>query len=160
MNRRTMIGVVMGAALMPMVATARQATPDTDQVERNKETVRRYYDAALAIGGDPNALDDIVSPNYTSADPQNAPGLEAFKARVEDAQRSIASLFTAYAWVIDDQIGVGDIVTSRVHLEVTTNDGKQGKISGLEWTEFDADGLMVRTYAEVDPTKLTELLYG
>ena len=131
---------------------------DDDAVERNEATVQRYYDVALTMGGHSADLVAIISPDYESPNPEHAPGLDAFVARAEDAQRAIASIFTAYRWVIDSQIGVEDIVATRSHLEAVTKDGKQGMVRGLEWTAFDNDGLIVETEAQLDADALLDIL--
>jgi predicted SnoaL-like aldol condensation-catalyzing enzyme len=95
-------------------------------VERNKQTVARVFDAFRA--GDVDAFDELIAEDYVQHNPQAGNGLEA----VKEFFRGIGPVDVDVYRVI----GEGDLVAAHSHY-------KTFNMAGVDIWRFDDDGKMI-----------------
>jgi predicted SnoaL-like aldol condensation-catalyzing enzyme len=95
-------------------------------VERNKQTVARVFDAFRA--GDVDAFDELIAEDYVQHNPQAGNGLEA----VKEFFRGIGPVDVDVYRVI----GEGDLVVAHSHY-------KTFRMAGVDIWRFDDNGKMI-----------------
>jgi predicted SnoaL-like aldol condensation-catalyzing enzyme len=149
MNRRSVLslaGLTAIGVAMPTMA----ATPSAQEV--NKTAATNYINEVWNKGN-VAAIDQLVSPDFVPSDPNDAPGVDAFKARVTASLRSANSFVKNLQYTIEDTLGDGDKVVLRGHLTGSSSQGK--KINATYFNEFQfKDGLIVSGWSLVDQSAI------
>lgn len=130
-------------------------------IEKNKATIRRYYEEILNQG-DVNALADIAVSDYVENDPLpgQATGLAGLQERVELLRGALSPHFT-----IEDMVAEGDKVVVRwtqrgMHVRDflgLPSTGKRFTISGIDIYSL-RDGRMAEHWHVVDQLSLLQQL--
>jgi steroid delta-isomerase-like uncharacterized protein len=116
-------------------------------VEENKSVVRRYYEAVLN-GGEVQALDEMVVPDYEEHDP--VPGQGTGRDGIKDRVRILREAFDP-RFTIEDVVAEGDRVVVR-----WTNTGTHvGEFMGIPPTDrsFTIAGIDIH---RIDEGKMAE----
>ena len=95
--------------------------------EENKAVVRRFMTEVLQ-GGDLDALDDVLAPNYTNPAMGGA-DLAGFRAILT----SMGAAVSGMQFNIQDLTAEGDAVVARFTLEVTRTSGEKVAAQGLTY---------------------------
>ena len=103
--------------------------------EENKAVVRRFMTEVLQ-GGDLDALDDLLAPNYINPAMGGA-DLAGFRAILTSMGADVGMRFN-----VQDLIAEGDGVVARFALEVTRASGEKLAAQGLTYYRL-ADGKIV-----------------
>src|SRR4051794_33689785 len=104
-------------------------------IEQNKETVRRLFEEAFRAGN-PDALDDLMAPEYLQHSPMVGNGLEATKA----AMRPMGPVDVEVHKIIAE----GDLVAAHVHY-------KSWNMAAVEILRFNSDGKMIEHWDVLQP---------
>ncbi len=148
-NRRA----VLSAAGLSAVALVVPVGAAND-LEANKKVAQDYIKEVWEKGNTA-AIDQFVSPDVIPSNPDDAPGIDAFKARVESGIRQNASSVKNIKYSIEDVTAEADRVVIRGYITGASDEGK--KITALYLDELlIKSGLIVSEWAVVD----TSALYG
>ena len=127
--------------------------------EENKAVLRRFYEEVWNEGN-LDAIDEIISPNFTTHTPQ--PGISPDREGVKQFVTAYQSAFPDVHVRVEDQVAEGDKVVTRFSAHATHQGelmgipatGKEINITGIGlfrveggqivegWTEFDRMGMM------------------
>lgn len=157
MNRRQTLGLLAaGCAALPNVARAETQ----DEVAANIEVVRRMHKEVFEAQS-LEVIDQLVSPDYAApADFQLAPGLDAYKARLQNKFQSEKQTWTGPITHEEIDIrGTGNVVARIGREKGTTKDGKLTNVLSTEWWELK-DGLITTWYGGPDSGELSNQVYG
>lgn len=124
-----------------------------EQAERNKQLVRRYFEA-IDSGRGPDVLDEFVAGDFVNHTPP--PGIGPDLAGLKEAFRIFAEASPG-EHTVEDQVAEGDKVATRISARGTHT----GNLFGIEATgrEFAAtgivihrirDGMIVERWSEMD----------
>jgi steroid delta-isomerase-like uncharacterized protein len=124
----------------------------------NKEKARRLYEEAFAQG-QPQVIDEVLHSDFVCHDPNSETGeirgAETMKGEIEYFRQALPNL----TYIVEDQIGEGDKVTTRYTMSgthqgeffgVPGGSGKHIEISGINVDRFDESGRMVEEWASYD----------
>ncbi len=154
MNRRT---VLLGAGVAPLMFGTRAMAHAPSAEDANIETVRRFIEMVntrnMAIVG------DVIAPNYESSSPGNAPGIEAYKSRLQSSFDQQDYTWTEFATTEQAIMAQGDSVAFMGQFTGTTTTGKLVDLPDVRWFEL-ADGLIKTWYGGPDSGRMTEAMYG
>lgn len=150
MNRRGLIsGLLAGStiAIAPVRVLA-----DEESEAANVETVRRWFDE-FRPSRNAEMVREFVSEDYTSQDPESAPGVDAYVARTQGYFDSLARTFTTYEWFTDAVIAQDNIVVWRGREKGASTDGKLIEAYFLYWFELNEDHKITTFWGGIDPAK-------
>lgn len=97
-------------------------------IEANKAAIRRYYEEAWN-NQNLDVLPELLSPDYQNHNPF-IPGMPTGPEGVPIVINALASVFPDLRYVIEDQIGEGELVVTRWSFHGT----QQGEFMGLPAT--------------------------
>lgn len=147
MNRRAALSLA-GIAAVAVAAPVRAGTT----TEANKTTAKNYINEVWGKGN-VAAIDQFVSPDVRPSDPNDAPGLDAFKARVQNGIQSAAAFVKNIHYTIEDIAAESDRVFIRGAINGASSAGKKINAAYFDELQFK-DGLIVAEWSLVDRTAL------
>lgn len=156
MNRRQ-IGSVALLSVVGLGTNSASAQTPTDQEQTNIETVHRFIE--MIETQDISLVDAVISPDYVSSDPTAAPGIDAYKSRLQSSFDQQGATWTELATPEEDLIAQGDSVVRLGRYQGTTTGGKLVDLPDVRWFEL-SDGLIVTWYGGPDSGQITEAIYG
>ena len=143
-RRSALIGAGVSAMALAVPATA------AEDNTANKATAQRYIDEVLN-NGNTAILAEIVSPDYVSPNPDDAPGIDAYKARLDSKLQTDSYLLKHIKYSADDIAVKSPNVFVRGYVTGTSTQGKA--IKALYFIEFAfKDGLIVTDWLLRDET--------
>lgn len=140
MNRRSLIAGAALAGVWPLSVGAACDASD----EANAETMRRYVTEVLN-GGDLSVIDQIGHPEYSSMDPDDSPGLEAWKQRIAASRQMVGGFVPDVTYVIEELIAADQRVAMRARLTGNSTSGKVVDVLMLAIVEF-RDGKLYKVW--------------
>ena len=143
LDRRTAVSVAAFGALAKVAPTLAKENP-----KANKAVAQRYIDEVLNAGN-MATLDEIVSPQFTPVNPDDAPGVEGLKARLSQMLQINTYTVKDVSYGVATAVAESNYVLLRGDVKGTSSAGKkidatffvELKFSGglivAEWSVFD-----------------------
>ncbi|HQY29999.1 MAG TPA: ester cyclase [Thermomicrobiales bacterium] len=155
MNRRT---VMIGSGVASLALGVRAMAQTPADPSANIKTVRKFY-ADFVNAQNPDAAYDVISPDYVSTNPGNAPGIEALIARNQSTWLSTSHEFSSLVFNEEQIIASGDDVAYRGKMKGTTADGKLVDVDDVRWFRMQ-DGLILMIWGGPDSGTVSRQMYG
>lgn len=147
MNRRVALSLA-GIAVVGVVAPTRaDATTDA-----NKAAARGYI-ADVWDKANVAAIDTYVSADVAPSNATDAPGLDAFKARVQTAIRASSQTVKNIHYTIEDIVADADRVFIRGSITGASSNGKKINAPYFDELQFKG-GLIIAEWSLVDRSAL------
>lgn len=146
LTRRTVLASSVAASLTLVAPAA------ASEVSDNKKIAKRYIDEVYNARN-MAVLDEIVSPNFVPTNPDDAPGIEALKARIDQALEFNTYMVDGIAYEIDAMAGEKANVFVRGWVNGTNSSGKKISAAFFVHLVFEA-GLIVGAWNLMDQTAL------
>lgn len=135
---------VSGLAAVGSVLPA-SAKEDSEVI---KAIALRFVDEVLTAGNT-SALPELVSPNYESANDEDAPGLDAYQTRLDNYIQFRSYLITSIAFAVEASAVKSPNVFVRGHVTGADTQGK--KVDALFFIQFEFQGgLITKVWSLVD----------
>lgn len=138
-NRRSVIAAA-GISALSFVAPA-SASPESDAM---KAVAQRFVDEVLTAGN-LSVIDDLFADTYESPNPEDAPGREAYKTRLDDDLSFDKYQATDIKYSIENTAITGKNLLLRGQVTGISTQGK--KINAVYFVQFAfADGLITSAW--------------
>lgn len=148
MTRRLLVSAAGAGAIAHFAPVAA-----AEDVEANKAAAKRWAIEALGKGN-LAVLDDLISPDYQPPHPADAPGIDAYKTRLQANWQAVKLLVPDAAYTLADVAGEGDLVFIRGTIAGTTQQGAKVAATHLAEFRFKA-GKIVSDWRVLDLTALS-----
>jgi hypothetical protein len=156
-NRRSF--AVAGLAAVATPATIRAQSDSDDELDARRTTITRWVEEVVNAG-DFGVVPDLVSDDYTSPEPTDAPGVDALVARLEGVrQRNEAQFQSVPTFTVEDMLVSMDSGGARLTMTFEYR-GRQAVVEALMWYAFDGAGRIASIWNLYDTEELSHELYG
>lgn len=146
MKRRAVVLGGLGIVGSALPVTAFAQTP-TDVEQANIDVVHRFIEMLNNL--DLSIIPEVISPDYVSADPSNAPGIDAYTSRLQASFDQQVHLWTSIEITEDEIIAQGDTVVRLGRYKGVTTTGKVADVPDVRWFALK-DGLITIWYGGPD----------
>lgn len=146
MKRRAVVLGGLGIVGSALPVTAFTQTP-TDAEQANIDTVHRFME--MLNTNDVSIVPEVISPDYVSADPSNAPGVDAYIDRLTTSFDQQAHLWTSLESTEEEIIAQGNNVVRLGRYKGVTTTGKVADVPDVRWFKL-TDGLITIWYGGPD----------
>lgn len=133
---------ILSAAGVSAVSLAIPASAKEDN-EANKATALRFINEVLT-GGNVGILDEIIAETYESPNPDDAPGRDALKSRIDNDIQYQSYSIEGAVYTTDDIAIKSPNVFVRGYVQGANTQGK--KIDAVYFAEFKFEGGLIVTH--------------
>jgi predicted SnoaL-like aldol condensation-catalyzing enzyme len=117
-KRAAVVLTAIVAAAFGLALSGQAKTPEEEVLQKNKETVKAFYETAFTRHKPEEAVDKYVGGSYRQHNPNAADGSLAFIDFVRDAARKNPGLHV----VIKRMIAEGNLVVTHVNIKTSKED--------------------------------------